>query len=56
MPNRPARACNYSFCPNTIKGNRRYCDDHKQYERAVYNDYDKRKKERMIKHGIPPNF
>lgn len=54
MPTKPARPCNFPLCPNTVKGNKRYCNDHEQYEKAIFEDYDKR---RIDKNKITPkNF
>lgn len=54
MPKKPSRACNFSFCPNTVNGNNKYCRDHKQYEKAIFKDYDKRRRRKSDK--IPENF
>lgn len=43
MPNKPARSCRFSGCPKTISGGGGYCDDHREYEKAIINEYSKRR-------------
>lgn len=43
MPYKPARPCNFSGCPNTVRGNNKYCINHQVYEKKEKYQYYKDK-------------